>query len=116
MRGLPSDLLSLGGLVVLGEGRASPSLELALRALRLAQAFSLGGGAGTTLRGSASCLGGGAWLLGEGGSSSRPLNTSLSTERSLSLRREPVEGLYMLLFQSLRKYKTFSRTTICKLN
>lgn len=86
-----AELLSLGGLLLLGdvvEGRASPSLELALSVLRLAQAFSLGGGAGTTLSGSASCLGGGAWLLGDGGSSSRPLNTSFSTERSLSLRRE----------------------------
>lgn len=55
--------------------------------LRFAHAFSLGGGAGITLKGS--------WEsdLGDfklGGTSSFP-NTSFSTDFSLSLRRETVE-------------------------
>lgn len=71
--------------------RLSPSLDPTLTVLRLAQAFSLGGGAGITLRGSfeeVEELEEGGRAPGEGGSSSLPLNTSFSTERSLSLRRE----------------------------
>ena len=85
--------LSLGGVEPLGEtgARPSPSLDPALTVLRLAQAFSLGGGAGITFRGSleeVEELEEGGRAPGEGGSSSLPLNTSFSTERSLSLRRE----------------------------
>lgn len=67
-------------------------MDPALTAGRLAQAFSLGGGAGITLRGSleedVEELAEVGRAPGEGGSSSLPLNTSFSTDRSLSLRRE----------------------------
>lgn len=73
---------------------AHPSLDPVLNAGRLTQAFSLGGGAGITLRGSleekVEELAEEGRDPGEGGSSSLPLNTSFSTERSLSLRREAV--------------------------
>lgn len=75
-----------------GPGFTSFSVEPLLMALLFAQAFSLGGGAGTTFRGSPSCLDNEAWLPGEGGSSSRPPKTSFSKERSLSLRLEPAIG------------------------
>lgn len=73
------------------EGFTSLSVEPLLMALLFAQAFSLGGGAGTTFKGSPSCLDD-AWLPGEWGSSSRPLKTSFSKERSLSRRLEPAIG------------------------
>lgn len=82
---LDSDLLG-------GPGFTSFSVEPLLMALLFAQAFSLGGGAGTTFKGSPSCLDEEAWLPGEGGSSSRPLKTSFSKERSLSRRLEPAIG------------------------
>jgi hypothetical protein len=77
--------------------RPSLSLELVLTALRLAQAFSFGGGAGTTFSGSLEEAepverGRGEVPPGEAHSSSLPLNTSPSTERSLSRRRVPGAG------------------------
>ena len=86
--------LSLGGAAPLGEtgetgGRPSPSLEPVLTLL--AQAFSLGGGAGITFRGSLEELveGGREGGPGEEGSPSLPLKTSFSPERSLSPHRDP---------------------------
>lgn len=87
--------LSLGGVEPLGEtgetgGRLSPSLEPVLAALLLAQAFSLGGGAGITFSGSLEELveEGRGEAPGDEGSSSLPLKTSFSPERSLSRHRE----------------------------
>lgn len=88
----------LGGVELLGEtgdtgGRPSPSAEPVVAALLLAQAFSLGGGAGITFSGSLEELeeGGIGEAPGEEGSPSLPLNTSFSPERSPSRHREPVE-------------------------
>jgi len=97
-----------GGAVLLGE-TASPSLaEVLLTALRLAQAFSLGGGAGITFSGSLGAAaaeelveGGRGEAPGEEASSSRPLNTS-STDRSLSRRREPGPGQGEPSFQTFQ--------------
>lgn len=95
----PRPHLDLGGVELLGEtgdtgGRPSPSQEPVVAALRLAQAFSLGGGAGITLSGSLEELEGGGTgeVPGEEGSPSLPLNTSFSPERSPSRHRDPVEG------------------------
>lgn len=88
--------LSLGGAEPLGDtgetgGLPSPSEEPVLAALLLAQAFSLGGGAGITFRGSLEELleGGSGEVPGEEGSPSLPLKTSFSPERSLSRHWEP---------------------------
>lgn len=87
----------MGGTEPLGEtgetaGRPSPSLEPVEAALLLAQAFSLGGGAGITFSGSLDEVveEGREEDPGEGGSLSLPLKTSFSPERSLSRHREPV--------------------------
>lgn len=87
--------LNLGGAEPLGEtgetgGRPSPSLEPVLTAL-LAQAFSLGGGAGITFSGSLEELveGGRGDDPGEEGSPSLALKTSFSPERSPSRHRDP---------------------------
>lgn len=89
--------LGLGGAEPLGEigetgARPSPSQEPVLAALLLAQAFSLGGGAGITFSGSLEELveGGSGDAPGEEGSPSRPLKTSFSPERSPSRHRDPV--------------------------
>ncbi len=88
--------LSLGGAEPgeTGEtgGRPSPSLEPVLAALLLAQAFSLGGGAGITFRGSLEepVEGGCGEAPGEQGSPSLPLKTSFSPERSLSRHRDAI--------------------------
>lgn len=89
--------LGLGGAEPLGEtgetgGRPSPSQEPVLAALLLAQAFSLGGGAGITFSGSLEELveGGCGEAPGEEGSPSLPLKTSFSPERSLSRHRDPM--------------------------
>lgn len=90
--------LDLGGVELLGEtgdtgGRPSPSQEPVVAALLLAQAFSLGGGAGITFSGSLEELEGGGIgeVPGEEGSPSLPLNTSFSPERSPSRHREPIK-------------------------
>lgn len=64
-----------------------------MAALRLAQAFSLGGGAGITFSGSLEELeeGGIGEVPGEEGSPSLPLNTSFSPERSPSRHRDPIK-------------------------
>ncbi len=84
--------LSLGGAEPLGEtgetGGLSQSLEPVLAALLLAQAFSLGGGAGITFSGSL-VEGGRGEAPGDEGSPSLPLKTSFSPERSLSLHQDP---------------------------
>lgn len=102
--------LGFGGVGPLGEmgetgGRPSPSQEPVLAALLLAQAFSLGGGAGIILSGSLVELvaGGRGEVPGEEGSLSRPLKTSLSPERSPSRHREPGGG---------RKQKTRSSSAL----
>lgn len=88
----------MGGVELLGEtgdtgGRPSPSQDPVEAALLLAQAFSLGGGAGITFSGSLEEPeeGGIGEAPGEEGSLSLPLNTSFSPERSPSRHREPVE-------------------------
>lgn len=90
--------LDLRGVELLGEtgdtgGRPSPSQELVVAALLLAQAFSLGGGAGITFKGSLDEPEGGGIgeFPGEEGSPSLPLNTSFSPERSTSRHREPIK-------------------------
>lgn len=95
---IPCSHLNLGGVELLGEtgdtgGRPSPSQEPVVAALLLAQAFSLGGGAGITFSGSLEELEGGGIgeAPGEEGSPSLPLNTSFSPERSPSRHREPIE-------------------------
>lgn len=105
--------LGLGGAEPLGEigetgGRPSPSQEPVLAALLLAQAFSLGGGAGITFSGSLEELveGGCGDAPGEEGSPSLPLKTSFSPERSLSRHRDPIgwkeEHSICYCFTSLR--------------
>lgn len=88
----------MGGVELLGEtgdtgGRPSPSQDPVEAALLLAQAFSLGGGAGITFSGSLEEPeeGGIGEAPGEEGSPSLPLNTSFSPERSPSRHREPIE-------------------------
>lgn len=95
---IPCSHLDLGGVELLGEtgdtgGRPSPSLEPVVAALLLAQAFSLGGGAGITFSGSLEELeeGGIGEVPGEEGSPSLPLNTSFSPERSPSRHRDPIK-------------------------
>lgn len=90
--------LGLGGAEPLGDtgetgGRPSPSQEPVLVALLLAQAFSFGGGAGITFRGSLEEMvaGGTGEVPGEEGSPSLPLKTSFSPERSLSRHRDAVQ-------------------------
>lgn len=79
--------LDLGGVEPPGEigWRPSPSLEPVLAALRLAQTFSLGGGAGITFSGSLEeMVDGGSGETGDEGSPSLLQKTSFSPERSLS--------------------------------
>lgn len=84
----------MGEMLLLGEttGLLSLSLDPALMVLLFAQAFSLGGGAGTTFSGSTSCFRVIVWLPCEDNSSSRLLKTSFSTERSRSRRLGAVGG------------------------
>lgn len=88
----------MGGVELLGEtgdtgGRPSPSQDPVEAALLLAQAFSLGGGAGITFSGSLEDPeeAGIGEAPGEEGSPSLPLNTSFSPERSPSRHREPID-------------------------
>lgn len=118
---IPCSHLDLGGVELLGEtgdtrGRPSTSQEPVVAALLLAQAFSLGGGAGITFSGSLEELeeGGIGEVPGEEGSPSLPPNTSFSPERSPSRHREPIKKAdqVLLMFHTFlvfvsRSMKTF---------
>ncbi len=100
-------LLGLRALLLLGAAEGGISLSLAPPpVLRLAQAFSLGGGAGIAFSGSPPWLEEGDGHAGEIGSSSCPLKTSFS-ECSPSWLLDPEHHRYRSISNFVTTVRTF---------